>query len=59
MERTTNRYAVPYRRQTRAGRYRVRVEKGAILITIRGPLKLHNWVQHQINQSIEQSARRQ
>lgn len=40
-------------------RYRVRVEKGAILITIRGPLKVHNWVQHQINQSIEQSARRQ
>lgn len=32
------------------------MEKGAILITIRGPLKVHNWVQHQINQSIEQSA---
>lgn len=44
---------------TDESRYRARVEKGAILITIRGPLKLHNWVQHQINQSIEQSARRQ
>lgn len=49
--------AVPYRRGLL--QVRVRVEKGAILIIIRGPLKVHNWVQHQINQSIEQPARRQ